>query len=83
MKRLANALQLTFCLCCLPFLMAVLLCFIAGEWLVTKLTPGKDAEREWFKKHDFTGQTQSKNVPAGNQDATPYTAANPPTPEQS
>ena len=54
MKQLANALQLTFCLCCLPFLMAVLLCFIAGEWLVAKLTPGRDAEKEWSNQHERT-----------------------------
>ena len=52
MNRLANALQLTFLLVCLPFLMAVLLCFIAGEWLVAKLTPGRDAEKEWFNQHE-------------------------------
>ena len=34
MNRLATTLQLAFCLLCIPFLMAVLLCFIAGEWLV-------------------------------------------------
>lgn len=54
MKRTANALQLTFCLCCLPFLMAVLLCFIFSEWLVAKLTPGRGAEKEWFNQRERT-----------------------------